>query len=324
VTQTKREIRMIVIISHLEDEHATHVYQRLKARNINAVLFDSAAFPQQISLSIAHQNNVESDLLVEADNHINDLREARVVWWRRPMPINLHDELIDAESREFAHGECHSALNGLWSCLDAHWINDPQKDEAASRKAWQLKVASQLGLRIPRTLITNDPERAKAFVANEGDKGTIYKAFLATESAWRETRLIKENEVELLDAVRFAPVIFQEHIKADIDLRITMIGDRLFASEIDSGLSDYKVDGRMNLGRAQIKAHELPINLQNQLHDYMSKLGLIYGAIDLRLTPEGEYVFLEVNTAGQWLFMEQRTGQQITDAFIDYLADHAS
>jgi hypothetical protein len=42
----------------------------------------------------------------------------------------------------------------------------------------------------------------------------------------------------------------------------------------------------------------------------------------MRRTPAGEHIFLEVNPAGQWLFMEQRTGQGITDAFAQHLAVH--
>jgi glutathione synthase/RimK-type ligase-like ATP-grasp enzyme len=52
----------------------------------------------------------------------------------------------------------------------------------------------------------------------------------------------------------------------------------------------------------------------------MKHLGLVYGAIDLRRTPEGEYVFLEVNTAGEFLFIEERTGQQISKALAEWLA----
>jgi hypothetical protein len=41
--------------------------------------------------------------------------------------------------------------------------------------------------------------------------------------------------------------------------------------------------------------------------------------VDLRRTPSGEHVFLEVNTAGQWLFVEQATGQPIAQALAEAL-----
>jgi len=52
----------------------------------------------------------------------------------------------------------------------------------------------------------------------------------------------------------------------------------------------------------------------------MRRLGLEYGAIDLRLTPEGQYVFLEINPAGQFLWIELATGQKIADAIAGHLS----
>jgi hypothetical protein len=78
----------------------------------------------------------------------------------------------------------------MWSLLDATWMNPPDHDERAGRKAFQLKVAREAGLAIPRTCITTDPERARAFIAAEGGE-VIYKTFTATEATWRETRMLR-------------------------------------------------------------------------------------------------------------------------------------
>ncbi len=310
---------MILIISHLADEHATEVLKHLGRTGANFLLFDTARFPREIRLNIGHRTYARSTLSAVVDGVQRDLTTVKTVWWRRPQPFGIDKTMTGGDDRNFAFGECQAAIMGLWSCLDAHWINNPEHDEVAARKAYQLKVAAGLGLRIPRTLITNDPLEAAAFIDREGANGTIYKAFSATERAWRETRLLKPEERAQLDAVQFAPVIFQEHIKADIDLRITVIGEEIFPAEILSGETDYHVDFRMTMHVAPIRAHVLPDEIVAKLHAFMGALGLIYGAIDMRLTPEGEYVFLEVNPAGQWLFIEQRTGQPITAALVERL-----
>ncbi len=310
---------MILVVSHLADPHATTVLDQLARAGADAVLLDTARFPREIRLDIGHANGQRStaSLLICGIRH--DMESVRAVWWRRPQPFEVQVDVAGNDDRGFAYGECHAAISGLWSSLDARWVNDPGRDEVAGRKTYQLKVASQLGLRIPRTLITNDPVSAAAFIDGEGESGTIYKAFSATERAWRETRLLKPEERRHLDAVRFAPVIFQEHIRADIDLRITMIGDEIFPAEIRSGETDYLVDFRMTMHAAPIQAHVLPDSVVAQLRAFMGAMGLVYGAIDMRLTPDGEYVFLEVNPAGQWLFIEERTGQSITAALAGYL-----
>ena len=310
---------MILIISHHADLHATTVLDHLTRAGAEAVLFDTARFPREIRLDITHQTGQRSTATTVINGTRLDMSAVRSVWWRRPLPFEVPADVTESEDRGFAYGECHAAITGLWSYLDAYWVNNPERDEVAARKAYQLKVAAGLGLRVPRTLITNDPTSADAFIESEGAAGTIYKAFSATEQSWRETRLLRPEERAHLGALRFAPVIFQEHIRADIDLRITIIGDAIFPAEIISGETDYHVDFRMTMYSAPIRAHVLPDKVIGQLRAFMAALGLVYGAIDMRLTPDGEYVFLEVNPAGQWLFIEERTGQPITAALADHL-----
>ena len=117
--------------------------------------------------------------------------------------------------------------------------------------------------------------------------------------------MLREDEVALLDDVRFAPVIFQEYIPAQLDLRVTVIGNEIHTSAIHSADTAYQADYRMELNDARVEAFTLPGGMQRLVRAYMGRLGLLYGAIDIRVTPEGRYVFLEINPSGQWLFMEQ-------------------
>ncbi len=222
--------------------------------------------------------------------------------------------------RLFTVNEWHEAINGLWQLLDVHWVNDPVRDEVAARKALQLRVAARTGLRVPRTIITSDPQQARAFVEAEGVGNTVFKTFSCTHAIWRETRLVREDVLSLLETVRLAPVIFQEYIPAGVDLRVTVVGERLFPAAIHSEETDYPVDFRMVLGQARTELAVVPAAVEQRLLSLMAQLGLAYGAIDLRRTPEGEYVFLEVNTAGEFLFVEERTGQPIARALADLLA----
>jgi glutathione synthase/RimK-type ligase-like ATP-grasp enzyme len=114
-------------------------------------------------------------------------------------------------------------------------------------------------------------------------------------------------------------VIFQRHVAAVADLRVTIIGDEIFAAAVDLSDLSYDVDVRLNLN-ARLVAHDLPEDVAAMLRTLMQHLGLLYGAIDLRLTEDGRYVFLEINPAGQFLYVEQQTGQPITAALAARLA----
>jgi hypothetical protein len=167
--------------------------------------------------------------------------------------------------------------------------------------------------------MTSDPEEAREFWRDcKGD--VIYKQFLALPEAWWETRKLGEAEVKIGDAaIRLAPVIFQRHVPAVADLRVTIIGDEVFAAAVDVRELAYKVDVRMNFDAKHV-AHDQPDDVANKLRALMQRLGLVYGAIDLRLTEDGRYVFLEINPAGQFLYVEQQTGQPITAALAACLA----
>lgn len=314
---------MILIVSSEQDDHAQAVLERLHQSETRARRLDLSEFPQTLQLAINYDETNDQDraILVRGSETIS-CSDCDVVWWRRPQPFVLHPAIDTSVDYNFAYTECQSAIDGLWRTLDAFWVNHPTRNTDAAYKVYQLQLARSVGFDVPTTLITNSPSEARAFVDEHGPESTVYKSFSATEQAWRETRVLKEHEVDLLDSVRFAPVIFQEYIPARVDLRITVMGEQVFAGAIHSQETEYPVDYRMRMDDARVEAFDLPQEITERIQTYMSRLGLVYGAIDVRLTPDGRFVFLEINPAGQWLFIERRTGQPMTDTFAALLAAH--
>lgn len=314
---------MILVVSHPDDAHARRVIGHLRQAGHEVHLLDLSDLPDRASLSIDFADPIRPGLeLRPEDGPPLDLGRVEATWWRRPQAPNPAG-VADPNVRLFASSEWNEAVNGLWLLLGGRWMNVPARDERASRKAYQLTVASGVGLRVPRTLMTSDPDRARDFITSVGVGRTIFKTFAATPTVWRETRIVREEELGALDAVRLAPVIFQEYIEAEADLRVTVVGDRAFAMAIHAGQTDYPVDFRMSLGQARTEIAELPDDVTAALLGLMDRLGLAYGAIDLRRTPSGEHVFLEVNTAGEFLFVEERTGLPIARAIAEWLSGAA-
>lgn len=311
---------MILVVSHPQDPHAERVIGLLRERDHQVMLLDISELPERASLTIDYDDPRQPRAEYRRGGGSSiDLSDTRAVWWRRPQVPNA-SAVTDLEARLFSANEWHEAVNGFWQVLDASWVNRPDRDEVASRKAYQLKIAARSGLTVPRTLITSDPDLARAFIETHDPGQTVFKTFSATHAIWRETRIVREEELAVLDNVRHAPVIFQEYVPADIDLRVTVVGDQIFPTAIHSQETDYPVDFRMSLGQARIEPTELPLDVTERLRAFMDRLGLVYGAIDMRRTPSGHYVFLEVNTAGEFLFVEERTGQPISTALVDWLA----
>ena len=126
----------------------------------------------------------------------------------------------------------------------------------------------------------------------------------------------------MLEQVRHAPVIFQEYVEALVDLRVTVVGREIFPAAIHSQETAYPIDFRIDISRARIESTTLPEQVSNRLLALMDRLGLSYGAIDMRLTPDGRHVFLEINPAGQWLFIERATNQPMAAALARLLSEH--
>ena len=247
-----------LVVSHDDDAHASRVLELLAAWSVPAYLFDIASLPHEATLTIDDADPTAPRAWLRAGGSGEvELTAATAVWWRRPQMVVL-DAIDDPDARGFAYGEWHELLNGMYPLIRAPWMNPPLDDDRASRKAWQLAVARSVGLTVPATLMTSDADRARAFIAAHGVGHTVFKIFAATPTVWRETRVVQPSDVDALDSLHLAPVIFQALVPAVADVRVTIVGDELFAMAIDTRGTSYEVDFRVSLAEARTSVVDLP------------------------------------------------------------------
>lgn len=309
---------MILIVSSAGDLHAETVGSWLTKRGTPWEILDLEDFPGRSTLSLSYPS--AEKIWRWSSSRTIDLASVTAIWWRRPRGFGIPESISQQDHRAFAWHECEEAIEGLWAMLSGvHWINQPHRDAVAHRKGYQLEVARRLGFRLPRTLITNGPAEALSFARTVEPARLVYKPFSTTANQWRETRVLDETALAGIEQVRHAPVIFQEYIEG-ADVRVTVVGDRVFAASVHAGATNYPVDFRMSLQRPSFQALALPRALSDLVLAMNRELGIVYGAYDFRLTPAGEYFFLEVNPAGQFLFIEHEAGLPISQAMADELA----
>ena len=303
----------VVIIAPVDDPHACVVAKRLEAFDADAVIVDSALFPSRWRLSLHSANNSAPRFELSRDDlHIDDERLAGV-WWRRPQRFLPSPEVREERLRRFITVEARAAFEGWLHCLGKRVINPVAADTAAGHKLLQLQYAAQAGLRIPRSLATNNPSDVRDFINTIGPS-TVYKPFTAANWQLIPTRRVSADVLEHLDSVSYAPVIFQEEIRKIADIRANVLDGQVFAVRILPTGPDGPIDWRVDPAR-QVLAHELPADVASSLVALIAELGLRFAACDLALTEDGEYVFFEANTSGQWLFAEIMAGQEISWAF---------
>lgn len=202
-------------------------------------------------------------------------------------------------------------------------MNDLDAHRAANFKPVQLQVASQIGLQVPHSLITNDPNAVRQF-SHETGGNLIYKTLHGggiagggTVSHSIYTSRVTKTSLEHLERVRLTAHYFQVEVEKCLDLRVTVIGTKALAVAIKT--NGEHVDWRASYPDVRFSSYKLPPHIEEQCCALVRRLGLTYGALDFILTPASDYLFLEINAGGQYEFLEDATHQPFSATIAETL-----
>ena len=312
----------ILLVSHSGDSYTIdRVAAALRRAGLRARRLDTDLFPTRIRMGMALGRSESQSLLVLPDGTVSDPARIAAVWMRRVFPPHLPedtDPLLAPGCRE----ESSAALIGFLGQLEhARFIDPPAAVLAAGDKMRQLRCALRHGLRIPATLVSNDPAQVKQFFA-ACDGRVIAKMLHALSHSMGRAPLcvptseVRQEDLAHLDSLSLSPMVFQERIDKGLELRVAYVSGQCFVGGIDASGSR---DGRTDWRRAQPQEcgwqkAQLPDEEQRKLNKLMQSLGLRFGAVDYIRTPRNDHVFLEVNPAGEWGMLEQSLGLPISDA----------
>jgi hypothetical protein len=320
---------VILILTAPSDAHADHIERKLRERRAEVVRVNPAQFPREAALSVGYSAKGEQTVTLRVEQGEIDLRQVTAVWLRRPEWPTASEAIPEGPCREYVARESRAVIDDALHSLDCGWLPGPPiAVHNAQQKLSQLKIAGEIGFEIPPTLITTNPDDLLAFyqahngqivskLADLGFFDTVGKDFA------RYTEPVTRRDIGYVDAVRYCPMIFQATAPKRIELRVTVVGDRIFAAEIHSQESNHTRHDWRHYDKYQTTylPHALPDDLQERCRCLLARFGLTYGAIDVILTPDGRYVFLEINPSGQYLWVEGATGLPISDAICDLLID---
>ncbi|MEU8247634.1 ATP-grasp ribosomal peptide maturase [Nonomuraea sp. NPDC048916] len=253
------------------------------------------------------------------------LEDVRAVYYRRPSPWRFNE--LDPQAREFAVAEARHGLKGLIANLEGClYVNHPARNDWGEYKPAQLQTAVHVGLEVPATLITNDLKAVGGFALNHGPM--IYKSFRGMPSApGGEVAAIWTQRVDPMavdESVAVTAHMFQAEVLKDSDARVTVVGSRVFASEITNpgGVLDWRHGDWAALEHSPIR---VPSSVVIALHGYLDHFGLVFGCFDFALekakTGTGPYrwIFLECNPNGQWGWLPDAGA--IAEAFAETLLE---
>jgi hypothetical protein len=321
---------MILILSARHDPHAEAVARKLRDRAARYLWFDPAEFPANSFVTIFLDAAGSPRYLLQYEGENIDLGQVSAIWHRRPGLPEPDEGITDGRVREWIRQESQSLLEGIWSTLEClHMPGVTESRYAAENKLKQLVEASRLGFSIPRTFLTNRPDclldsfsRFKGAAITKVLSNPVVPRNGEDNEEWSVfTRPIRRRDLGYHRIVRYAPIIIQEYVPKSLEVRATVVGSEVFAAAIHSQMSHRtRHDWRhYDFDRTPHEAHALPDRVSELCVELVRSLNLNFGGIDLVLTPEGDYVFLEINPSGQWLWIQELTGLPIDDAIADLL-----
>jgi glutathione synthase/RimK-type ligase-like ATP-grasp enzyme len=246
---------------------------------------------------------------VEVAGRRVDLRRARAMYLRPYESLRL------AAVRRAGPGSAAwinaAEMDGIlltWAELtDAVVVNRPSAGAANGSKPFQARQLSELGFRVPQTLVTTDPEAVSEF--RRRHQRVVYKSVSGRRSIVGELTDARSADLPRVGA---CPTQFQERVPGT-DIRVHVVGDVVFTAEITCAATDYRYGERQ--GHAvTIRPGALPHAVEGRCRAAATALGLDLAGFDLRRTPEDEYYCFEVNPSPAFSYYAAATGQAIATA----------
>lgn len=248
-------------------------------------------------------------------------QKLRSVWWRQPTFLrNAPGRGLSVEE-QLSRSQWPALMRGLMLFDSARWYNHPAATYQAEAKPLQLRVAHQLGFAVPRTLITNDrtapiPETlgqtfalksVDTIILTEGDSQYFGYTSIVDWSACTATDF------------QAIPSTCQRLLAPKLDLRVTVLGERVWCTSIETSEGGVEGDWRLTPKHQLIfKDYSLPAEESKRCSDLLKALGLRYGAIDLAFS-DGKYWFIEINPTGEWGWLD-RDGRELSQSIARELA----
>ena len=312
---------MILVVTNRADVVVDLVVLELQAAGIEYLRLNTDALLKECAVTIDPFDAGRSEL--RAGMRRIRAAEISAVYWRRPAPPTVPMETTEAVAA-FCVRESRALLDAFFSAIGGKWVSHPRAIATASAKPLQLREAKALGFTVPATVFTGDPSAARAFLA--AAKGPVVVKTIDSprldepgEPQIVFTRVVTADEVD--DTLRYAPGIFQRLVEKEYDLRVTVVGDEVFATRIDSQRSaESRVDWRAT--RYDSSAHirwTLPVDVHARCAALTHKFGLAYAAIDLCVDAAGVHHFLELNPNGEWGWNQTHVGYPIAARIVKEL-----
>lgn len=314
--------RAVLLLTHSADHFTIdRVQAGVARRGARPIRLDTDRFPEHCRLTTRVGRDGVSLRLRDPEGELA-LDRVASVWMRRVFAPPRPDGLDDLEAEQCVR-ESRAALDGFLSALhEADWLDPLPRVREAENKLVQLREAQRAGLAVPRTIVGNDPDEVRALWAACGGRVvakmlTAVTRSMAAPAAAVYTRTLSAADLEDLDGLALAPMIFQERVDKVRELRVVHVAGRCFVGSLDATSDDWRKPTAD--APSPWRIDRLPDDVAARLGAVMRALGLRFGVADFLRARDGSHAFLELNPVGEWGMLERDLGLPIAEAIADEL-----
>lgn len=316
-----------LILTDVNDSHADAVIEKLDSMGVKYYRLDLDVESLKHTYITLDDNKW---MIVHKGRCIIE-DDVSCVWCRRAfVELSLEEQHIgDADFRIWKN-EWNKTLLGLYNSLkNRSWLSPLRKAYKGENKYYQLERAREVGFDVPDMIVSNQKERLLDFAKihekiifklmsqemyDLGDEG--FKGLYAN--------VISIDDIQSFNKCEENPIVLQEYIEKQYEVRYTVVGDRHLVCKIDSQASNRAKEDwrRYDIPNTPHCIISPPSEIASKVKRFMRELGLDYGALDFIVTPDNEWIFLEINCMGQWLWIEHLTGLPIAEEIARWIASN--
>ncbi|MFE9886138.1 ATP-grasp ribosomal peptide maturase [Streptomyces scopuliridis] len=317
-------MRSIVVIAARDDWPTDRIVKILTERGASVFRMDTADFPQRLTPAVRIDQAATWNGALVTSTRAVDLADVSAVYYRAPGAFAFPDGMSGPE-RRFAAAQARAGLGGIITALDrCRWVSHPAAMARAEYKPVQLAAARDVGLRIAPTLITNQPEAVRAFAAEIAGpivcKPVASPVFIEGDQLKAVySRRLTDEDLTDLRGLGVTAHLFQAWADKAYEVRLTVVGNRMFATEVHAGSDAAHEDWRTDYASLTYTATHTPPHIAHGVRLLLDQLGLRYAALDFVISPGGEWTFLEANPCGQWDWIAHEANHPIAEAIADEL-----
>lgn len=315
---------MILIVTDRDDTHADLIIEKLK-KNKELVFRLDLDVASLTKSSIIFQDNIWQ---IKQNNSTISSNDVKIVYARNAfVKLSLEEQEIEDINFKIWKGEWNKALLGLYfSIKKVKWLNPLREAFKAENKYLQYDVAKSLGFEMPEMIVSNVKTelleffgKHKKVVLKFMDQG--YYKDIDSNFKGIYVNIIDKQQLSKFGGLFENPIVLQNYIEKSYEVRYTIVGNKHFVCKIESQKSNIsKTDWRRyDLANTPHYPMKPPIDIKNKIRKLMKKLQLSYGALDFIVTPQNRWIFLEVNSMGQFLWIENLTNLKISDEIVSWL-----